>query len=124
MDDFSHTDTGEVAVALIGENGGVLVDALYCACNCGGTTVSGFLHVAVKVIVSENTATDGSDTYDVIDEAELFYRFGDKFVSNTVSTTRAIVQRGVGQHSGFFINSCHYFKTSITFSQISSGDTT
>ena len=123
VDDLVGADGGEVAVALVGEHAGVRQGALDTGGDSGGTSVSGLIHVAVEVVISEDGAADRGNADDVILEAQFLYGFADEPVRYAVVAAGAVVEHGVGEHFGLFKYNGHY-STSLmlsSFSLISSG---
>ena len=107
MNDLSGTDGSEVAVALVGEYEGVLADDALCAgCACGCTAVSGFVHIAVKVIICKYGAANRcyADDLTFFDNAfldELINGLSYQTVDNAVVAAGAVVESLVGKEFGF-----------------------
>ena len=104
MDGLGGTDSGEVAVALVGEHVGVGVEALDGGGDSGSAAVGGFLEVDIKVVVGQDGASDGADADDLILDAHLVDDFGDEAVGGAVAATGAVVHDGVGEHLGTGVN--------------------
>ena len=108
VNDLCGTDGSEVAVALVGEYEGVLADNTLCAgCNCGSTAVCGFVHIAVKVIICKNGASDRSNADDLafLDDAFLFELFNGlcyQAVDNAVVAAGAVMELLIGKELGSF----------------------
>ena len=104
MDGLGGTDSGEVAVALIGEHIGVGVEALDGGGDCGSAAVGGLLEVDIEIVVGQNGTSDGADADDVVLNAHLVDNLGDEAVGGAVTATGAVVHDGVGEHLGTGVN--------------------
>ena len=101
MNSLGGADRGEVAVALICKYNSVGMRALNARCNCGGASVGSLDHITVEIIVRENGAAYGSDTYGAALDAKLVNDLGDKTVNDAVSAAGAVMHSNVGKSLGF-----------------------
>nr|AIF26401.1 putative 2-oxoglutarate oxidoreductase [uncultured bacterium fosmid pJB17E7_contig I] len=118
VDGLGGADGGEVAVALIGEDVAVGVEALDGGCHCGGTAVGGFLEVNIKIVVGHDGASDRGDADGLVLDAHLVDDFGDDAVGGAVSAAGAVVHYVVGKHFCLCVNQilrfyyivCHFIR--------------
>ena len=108
MNDLSGTDRSQVAVALIGEHHGVVTNGtLDAGSNSGCTTVSGLVHIAVKIIVGKHGAANGGNTDNLALQVHLVQDLGHQTVDDTMMTTGAVMELLVGQKLSLFEQNCH-----------------
>ena len=74
---------------------------LYTGCNRRCTAVRSLDHIAVKIIISHNRASNGSNTDGSALDAKLINDLGNQTVNDTVGTTGAVMEGCVGQRMGF-----------------------
>ena len=94
---FRRADRREVAVALIGEDDRVGMGALDAGRDCRSSAMRRFDHVAFKIVVGKDGASDRRDADGVTEDAELVDGFRHETVDDAVRTAGAVVQRDVGQ---------------------------
>ena len=109
-----HTYRSKVAVALISKYDIVGIHySANCACGSGSSAVSCLKHVAFKIFISEYCASYGNNADSAVNFSELFQNLSYKFVNDAVSTSRAIMQRSIGEHLRLFVNYFHYYFASL-----------
>ena len=103
MNDLSGADGREVAVALVGEDEGVLADdALGAGGDCGCTAVSGFVHIAVEVIIRKDGAADRRDADDLAVQVHLVDDLGHQAVNDAVVAAGAVMELLIGEQLCLF----------------------
>ncbi len=104
VEGFGGADGCQVAVALIGEDEAVGVEALDGGGDSWGTAVGSLLEVDIKIVVGKHGASDGGDTDGLVLDTHLVDNLGDDAVSCAVAAAGAVVHDVVGQHFGFCVN--------------------
>ena len=102
MDCFGGTDTGQIAVALVGKYQTVRPQALDSGGKCGSTSVSGFLPIDIYIVVDKYGASHRGDTYGFIFQSHFFDYFGNQFMNHTVAASRAVMH-GIIVHQSRFL---------------------
>jgi hypothetical protein len=94
---FGSTDSGNVAVTLIGEYDVVGMRSLDTCCNSRSASVCGLDHIAFKEVICKYRASDGCNADGLALDSELIDNLGYKAVYDTVGTAGAICVRYVGK---------------------------
>ena len=104
---FRRTDSGKVAVALIGENERLGKRSFYARCNRRRSAVSRLLHIALKIVIRKNTASYRRNAYRLALDTQLVYNLGNQTVHNAVRTAGAVVKINIAQSVRFCENLFH-----------------
>lgn len=91
VNDLSRTDSRKVAVTLICKYELIGVSSLDTCSYRRSTSVRSFKHIAFKIIISHNRASDRTNTDSFALDTHFVNYFGYKSVYYTVSTAGAIV---------------------------------
>ena len=94
---FGSSDTCQVAIALICEYQAVGPQALDGSCQCGCTSVCGFLAVDVQVIIHKDGTSYRADTDGFFSHAHFVDDFSYQLVYDSMAASRAVVHRVVVQ---------------------------
>ena len=97
MNGFRRTDRRKVAVALIGEDHGIRMGTLHAGRHRRSSAVRCLDHIAVKIVVCEYGAANGSHTHGIAFNAKLVDDLCHKPVYDTMGTTGTVVQRYVAE---------------------------
>jgi hypothetical protein len=100
MYDFGGTDGGQVAVSLVRENHLIRMDALDAGCNRRRSSVSGLLHIAIKIQIvivcaAYRRYSDGGTFY-----VQFVYNLGYQSMNDSVGTAGAVVHGYIHQCMG------------------------
>ena len=115
MNGLGSTDSGEVAVALIGENDILGLCALDACCNSRGASVGSLDHITAEIIICHNGASDGRDADGLALYTKLVNALRNKAVDYTVSAAGAIMGRHIKKRLGSLEYDCHYFSPPASF---------
>ena len=115
MNGFGSTDSGEVAVALIGEHNVLGLCALNARCYSRGASVGSLYHIAAEIIICHNGAADGRDADGLALYTELVNALRNKAVDYTMSAAGAIMGRHIKKRLGSLKYDCHYFSPPASF---------
>ncbi len=91
MNGLGSTDSGEVAVALIGEHEIVGIEARHCSSHSRRTAMSRLHPVDINIIICKNGASHRSYAHGFIGSTHFGEHLGNEAVNHTVAAARTVV---------------------------------
>ncbi len=104
MDDLTHADRSQVAVALIGEDDAIRQDTLDAGCHGRRASVRRFDEIGIEIVVGKHRASHRRNADRLVDQIHLFQHFGDQAMRHAMRTARAIMGWCIGKTFGSFVN--------------------